>query len=77
MRLGSGLRRAIDGLAGAALVVSGTIVGAAVIRTLANDTVFMTEVHGVLLEAAFLIAGAYLGIYGVAKLADAALSRRD
>ncbi|MHA6485240.1 hypothetical protein ACX1C1_25445 [Paenibacillus sp. strain BS8-2] len=76
MRLTNEIQRLIDGLACAALVVFGTIAGAAVARTLANDTVFMTEVHSVLLNWAFLIAGAYLGIYGAARLAYLVWPRR-
>ena len=69
MGRGAGFRRAIDGLACAALIVFGTIAGSAVARTLVNDTVFMTEVHGVLLKEEFLAAGSYLGVYGAARLA--------
>lgn len=76
MRLSSGWRRAIDGLACTAAVVFGSVAGAAVARTLRNDTVFMTEVHSVLLNEWFLIAGAYMGIYGVAKLAYITWSRQ-
>jgi hypothetical protein len=77
MRLASGWRRALDGLACAALVVLGSVAGATVARTLRNDTVFMTEVHSVLLNEWFLIAGAYLGIYMVAKLAYMTWIRHD
>lgn len=40
----------------------------AVIRTLADGTVFMTHVHEILLQPLFLICGAYLGPYVLTKI---------
>jgi hypothetical protein len=40
----------------------------AVMKTLLDDTVFMTQVHEVLLRPLFLISGGYLGPYGLCLL---------
>ncbi|MCQ6559676.1 hypothetical protein [Paenibacillus mendelii] len=39
-----------------------------VIRVLVDDTVFMTQVHEVLLSTVFLLSGAYIGMYGLCRL---------
>lgn len=62
-------RRTLDALACLAAFVFFVTVAGAVLKTLLDDTVFMTEVHSVLLNPAFLISGAYLGPYGVSRLA--------
>ncbi|RJE91128.1 hypothetical protein D3P07_03395 [Paenibacillus sp. 1011MAR3C5] len=62
-------KRGLDGLACLAAFVFFVAVSGAVLKTLLDDTVFMTEVHSVLLNPAFLISGAYLGPYGVSRLA--------
>ena len=36
-----------------------------IVKTLLDDTVFMTQVHDVLLHPIFLISGSYLGPYGL------------
>ena len=38
------------------------------LKTLLDDTVFMTQVHEVLLSPFFLISGGYLGPYGLSLL---------
>ncbi|MBM7566731.1 hypothetical protein [Paenibacillus sacheonensis] len=48
----------------------------AVMKTLLDDTVFMTQVHEVLLSPLFLISGAYFGPYGLSLLL-AQIWRRD
>ncbi|MFF2888861.1 hypothetical protein [Paenibacillus sp. NPDC057967] len=63
------VRRWLDGLGCFAAFVFFVAVSGAVLKTLLDDTVFMTEVHSVLLNPAFLISGAYLGPYGVSRLA--------
>ncbi|REK75834.1 hypothetical protein [Paenibacillus paeoniae] len=63
------VRRGLDGLACLVTFVFFVAVSGAVMGTLLDDTVFMTEVHRVLLNPAFLISGAYLGPYGVSRLA--------
>lgn len=63
------VRRGLDGLACLAAFVFFVVTASAVMKTLLDDTVFMTEVHSVLLNPSFLISGAYLGPYGVSKLA--------
>ncbi|WP_424768056.1 hypothetical protein [Paenibacillus sp. sgz302251] len=61
--------RIFDSLAAAALFVGFIIAAAAVAESVIHDTVFMTEVHRVLLNPFFLISGAYLGPYVVGKTA--------
>jgi hypothetical protein len=66
------VRRLADGLASFALIVAGAAVSGSVIR---DDTVYMTEVHGVILNPAFLMGGGYLLIYMTARFgANAFLS---
>jgi hypothetical protein len=47
-----------------------------VMRTLLDDTVFMTQVHEVFLSPVFLACGAYLGIYVLSLLAERLLPGR-
>lgn len=58
----------------AMLAVAGFFVpaSAAVIETLADDTVFMTSIHEVLLNPLFLASGAYLGPYALGRLLECA-----
>ncbi|MGE7889094.1 hypothetical protein ACQKN7_17245 [Bacillus cereus] len=46
-----------------ALYVLGTIVSITIYDVLIHNLVFMTSIHGILLNPFFLIAGAYIGIY--------------
>ncbi|GAB6433513.1 hypothetical protein bcgnr5390_49350 [Bacillus luti] len=46
-----------------ALYVLGTIISINIYDVLIQDLVFMTSIHGILLNPFFLIAGAYIGIY--------------
>lgn len=46
-----------------ALYVLGTIISINIYDVLIQDLVFMTCIHGILLNPFFLIAGAYIGIY--------------
>ncbi len=46
-----------------ALYVLGTIISINIYDVLIQGLVFMTSIHGVLLNPFFLIAGAYIGIY--------------
>ncbi|MFB6731304.1 hypothetical protein ACIG6B_05205 [Bacillus mobilis] len=45
------------------LYVLGTIISINIYDVLMQDLVFMTSIHGILLNPFFLIAGAYIGIY--------------
>ncbi|MWC28944.1 hypothetical protein [Paenibacillus sp. MMS18-CY102] len=65
--------RLADGAAALALVVAASVIGAATFRTLRNDTVFMTEIHSILLSPALLAAAAYLAVHSIARLGGAAL----
>lgn len=60
--------RLADGLASLALIVAGSAVSGSILRVIRDDTVYMTEVHSVLLNPAFLIGGAYLLLYTTARL---------
>ncbi|GKU75801.1 hypothetical protein [Paenibacillus sp. L3-i20] len=66
-------RQIVDGVACLAMFVFFIIAATAVLRTVLDGTVFMTEVHSVLTEPAFLASGAYLGTYGVGRTAFIAL----
>ncbi|KAB2440159.1 hypothetical protein [Bacillus luti] len=46
-----------------ALYVLGTIISINIYDVLIQDLVFMTSIHGILLNPFFLMAGAYIGIY--------------
>ncbi|GMK41136.1 hypothetical protein PCCS19_41920 [Paenibacillus sp. CCS19] len=60
--------RLADGLASLALICAGAAVSSTILRVLRDDTVYMTEVHSVLLNPAFLIGGGYLLLYATARL---------
>ncbi|WP_337099626.1 transposase [Paenibacillus sp. YIM B09110] len=66
----AGLRRLCDGLAVIAFFLFFVIASAAVATTITRDTVFMTEVHRVLINPVFLASGAYIGPYTLWKLAS-------
>ncbi|MFS0903869.1 transposase [Priestia aryabhattai] len=51
-----------------AALVFGNIAVASIYRILKNHTVFMTSIHAIFLNPAFLLTGAYLGIYVLYKL---------
>ncbi len=63
-----GVRRAADLLAVAAYLGFFGEAAHAVVKTLIDNTVFMTQVHEVLLSTIFLVSGAYLGVYGLCLL---------
>ncbi|PFE27234.1 hypothetical protein CN279_10275 [Bacillus anthracis] len=46
-----------------ALYVLGTIISIHIYDVLIRDLVFMTSIHGILLNPFFLLSGAYIGIY--------------
>ncbi|MFC5648087.1 hypothetical protein ACFPYJ_02955 [Paenibacillus solisilvae] len=58
----------IDSLAVLAYLGFFAEAASSVVKTLADDTVFMTQVHDVLLSPVFLISGGYLGPYGLCFL---------
>ncbi|WP_164523077.1 hypothetical protein [Paenibacillus baekrokdamisoli] len=58
----------IDGLAVLAYLGFFMETASSVLRTLMDGTVFMTQVHEVLLNSIFLISGGYLGPYGLCFL---------
>ncbi|PEU76326.1 hypothetical protein CN386_17040 [Bacillus cereus] len=57
------IRIALHILAYLALYVLGTIISINIYDVLIQDLVFMTSIHGILLNPFFLISGAYIGIY--------------
>ncbi|SFS50448.1 hypothetical protein [Paenibacillus sp. BC26] len=69
-------RKIIDGLAVLAYLGFFSIAANSVARTLLDDTVFMTQVHEVLLSPIFLVSGAYLGPYGLCMLLQQVWSRQ-
>ncbi|HFK1456130.1 hypothetical protein [Bacillus cereus group sp. Bce001] len=56
-------RIALHTLAYLTLYVLGTIISIHIYDVLMQDLVFMTSIHGILLNPFFLISGAYIGIY--------------
>ncbi|MGE6400073.1 hypothetical protein [Bacillus cereus] len=46
-----------------ALYVLGTIISINIYDVLIQNLVFMTSIHGILLNPFFLLAGAYIGVY--------------
>ncbi|QHW33397.1 hypothetical protein GZH47_23110 [Paenibacillus rhizovicinus] len=71
-----GARRVLDLLAVLAYILFFTEAAHAIMKTLLDDTVFMTQVHEVLLSWPFLISGSYMGPYGMSLL-FAQLRTRD
>jgi len=68
-RMSVTVSRILDGLAVAAIFLFFVTAADAIAQTLIDDTVFMTEVHRVLKNMVFLISGAYLGPYTLARIA--------
>ncbi|MFD1953694.1 hypothetical protein ACFSL6_05735 [Paenibacillus thailandensis] len=66
-------------IAAAALFIALTVVAGAIVRTILHRTVFMTEVHMVLLNPLFILCGAYLSFYLLASslLASLGTERRS
>lgn len=46
-------------------LVFGNITAVYIYNVLVENAVFMTTIHGILLNPFFLLSGAYLGIYGI------------
>lgn len=59
----------MDALAAILLFTTFISIAAAIARTMLKGTVFMTEIHAVLLNPVFMIGGAYLAIYTPARMA--------
>ena len=70
-----GAKWLLDMLAAAAYLLFFSEAAHAVLKTLLDDTVFMTQVHEVLLSPLFLISGGYLGPYGLSLLLAQLLPR--
>ncbi len=51
-----------------AALIFGDIAAVAIYEIIEDKTVFMTNVHAVFLNSAFLITGAYLGVYAIYQL---------
>ncbi|MBN3554637.1 transposase [Fictibacillus nanhaiensis] len=51
-----------------AALIFGNLVANAIQQTIKDSTVFMTNIHGVLLNPFFLVAGSYLGVYLIYRL---------
>jgi hypothetical protein len=49
-------------------LVFGNISSVAIYEIIKDDTVFMTNIHGIFLNPLFLITGAYLGIYFIYRI---------
>jgi len=68
-RMSTLVSRILDWLAVAAIFLFFVTAADAIAQTLMDNTVFMTEVHRVLENMVFLISGAYLGPYTLARIA--------
>ncbi|GGD49611.1 hypothetical protein [Paenibacillus nasutitermitis] len=64
------LEKAVDAIAVVAYIGFFSLAARSVIRTLLDHTVFMTQVHEVLMDPVFLACGAYLGPYGLRLLLE-------
>jgi hypothetical protein len=49
-------------------LVFGNISSVAIYEIIKDDTVFMTNIHGIFLNPLFLLTGAYLGIYCIYRI---------
>ncbi|MEH7436925.1 transposase [Neobacillus drentensis] len=49
-------------------LVFGNISSLAIYEIIKDDTVFMTNIHGIFLNPLFLLSGAYLGIYFIYRI---------
>jgi hypothetical protein len=49
-------------------LVFGNISSVAIYEIIRDDTVFMTNIHGIFLNPLFLLTGAYLGIYFIYRI---------
>lgn len=67
--------RICDAAAVIAVFAFYVITASAITTTIANDTVFMTEIHRIIVNPVLLASGAYLGPYVLGKMALALLSR--
>ncbi|MBO7744744.1 hypothetical protein I8J29_11085 [Paenibacillus sp. MWE-103] len=72
-----GARRLLDVAAVLAYLAFFAEAAHAVMRTLLDDTVFMTQVHEVLLSPLFMAGGGYLGVYALSLLAARAWTGTD
>ncbi|WP_174727018.1 transposase [Mesobacillus harenae] len=61
-------RPAFNLLAIIAALVFGNIASLAIYEIIQDNMVFMTNIHGILLNPFFLLTGAYLGVYLVYRL---------
>ncbi|ALS29314.1 hypothetical protein IJ21_39280 [Paenibacillus sp. 32O-W] len=74
---GGTLRRLIDGAAALALLVVFAAAAVSIYRTVAGDTVFLTQIHELLLNPAFMAGGAYLAVYALSLLGAITLGLGD
>ncbi|WP_410982295.1 hypothetical protein [Bacillus cereus] len=59
------IRTFLDVCAYLSLYILGTIIAFHVYDVVLHDLVFMTTIHGILLNPLFLITGAYVGVYSL------------
>ncbi|MFC4403871.1 transposase [Gracilibacillus xinjiangensis] len=51
-----------------ALLLFGNLASVSIYQIIRDNTVFMTNIHGLFLNPFFLITGAYLGLYAIYQL---------
>ncbi|MBD2871363.1 hypothetical protein [Paenibacillus arenilitoris] len=62
-------RKLFGSLAAIAIFLASTVISASAVRTMIDNTVYMTEIHSVLESPTFIISTGYLMVYGLARAA--------
>ncbi|WP_087960612.1 transposase [Bacillus sp. AP8] len=63
-------------LAFLSIIIFGSITSVSVYQIIKDQTVFMTNIHAILLNPFFLLTGAYLGLYITYQLINLSLNER-
>lgn len=50
------------------MIVFGSIVSVSIYQIIRDNTIFMTNIHGIFLNPFFLVTGSYLGLYIIYQL---------
>ncbi|WP_246147104.1 hypothetical protein [Bacillus massilioanorexius] len=58
------------------IIIFGSITSVSVYQIIKDQTVFMTNIHAILLNPFFLLTGAYLGLYITYQLINLSLNER-
>ncbi|GFN30994.1 hypothetical protein [Paenibacillus xylaniclasticus] len=69
--------RAEDGAAALSVLAVSAVAGAGIVRTVRHGTLYMTEIHSVLVSPVIWIGGSYLVVYTISRLAAALFSASE